>query len=68
MKEQRISLVTPGVGDLPRSRAFYEALGWRGAKQPNDQIVFFQVGGMVFWEVAHNLDSTLTENRSVRLA
>jgi catechol 2,3-dioxygenase-like lactoylglutathione lyase family enzyme len=40
MKEQRISLVTPGVGDLARSRAFYEALGWRGAKQPNDQIVF----------------------------
>ncbi|MGJ7439919.1 VOC family protein [Aquipuribacter sp. MA13-6] len=28
--EQRLSLVTLGVRDLPRARAFYEALGWRG--------------------------------------
>ena len=26
--EQRISLVTLGVADLARARAFYEALGW----------------------------------------
>ena len=26
--EQRISLVTLGVSDLPRARAFYQALGW----------------------------------------
>jgi catechol 2,3-dioxygenase-like lactoylglutathione lyase family enzyme len=31
--EQRISLVTLGVAELARARAFYEALGWRGAKQ-----------------------------------
>jgi catechol 2,3-dioxygenase-like lactoylglutathione lyase family enzyme len=35
--EQRISLVTLGVADLARARAFYEALGWRGAKQPDDE-------------------------------
>ncbi len=29
--EQRISLVTLGVADLARARAFYEALGWSGA-------------------------------------
>jgi catechol 2,3-dioxygenase-like lactoylglutathione lyase family enzyme len=46
--EQRISLVTLGVSDLPRARAFYEALGWRGAQQPDDEIAFFQAGGMVF--------------------
>jgi catechol 2,3-dioxygenase-like lactoylglutathione lyase family enzyme len=46
--EQRISLVTLGVRDLARSRAFYEALGWRGAQQPDDEIAFFQAGGMVF--------------------
>ena len=33
--EQRISLVTLGVADLARARAFYEALGWSGAKQPD---------------------------------
>lgn len=46
--EQRISLVTLGVTDLARSRSFYEALGWRGAQQPDEQVCFFQAGGMVF--------------------
>jgi uncharacterized protein len=47
--EQRISLVTLGVADLSRSRAFYEALGWRG--QQVDETVFFQAGGqaLVLW-------------------
>ncbi len=68
--EQRISLVTLGVANLVRARAFYEALGWSGAKQPDDEVCFFQVGGMVFglWtalgghgapgvELAHNVRS-----------
>jgi predicted lactoylglutathione lyase len=46
--EQRISLVTLGVEDLARARAFYEALGWAGAQQPDDEVAFFQAGGMVF--------------------
>ena len=46
--EQRISLVTLGVEDLARARAFYEALGWGGAEQPDDEVCFFQAGGMVF--------------------
>ena len=46
--EQRISLVTLGVSDLVRERAFYEALGWGGAQQPDDEVCFFQAGGMVF--------------------
>jgi catechol 2,3-dioxygenase-like lactoylglutathione lyase family enzyme len=46
--EQRISVVTLGVGDLGRARAFYEALGWKGARQPDDEVCFFQAGGMVF--------------------
>lgn len=45
--EQRISLITLGVRDLSRARAFYEALGWGGAVQPDDEVVFFQAGGMV---------------------
>ena len=46
--EQRISLVTLGVADLARARAFYEALGWTGARQPDDEVCFFQAGGRVF--------------------
>jgi uncharacterized protein len=46
--EQRLSLVTLGVSDLRRARAFYEALGWRSAAAPADDVVFFQAGGMVF--------------------
>ena len=47
--EQRISLITLGVADLKRSRAFYERLGWQG--QEIKETVFFQVGGMalVLW-------------------
>src|SRR5437588_446582 len=46
--EQRISLVTLGVADLARARRFYEAMGWTGAHQPDDEVCFFQTGGMVF--------------------
>jgi len=66
--EQRISLVTLGVDDLSRARSFYEAMGWRASQQPDDEICFFQAGGMVFglWtklgghgaagiELAHNV-------------
>ena len=45
--EQRISLVTLGVADLGRARAFYEALGWTTRAGPDDDVVFFQAGGMV---------------------
>ncbi len=46
--EQRVSLVTLGVTDLIRARRFYEALGWSGGRQPDDDVCFFQAGGMVF--------------------
>jgi predicted lactoylglutathione lyase len=45
--EQRVSLITLGVADLLRSRAFYEALGWRTGAQPADDVVFFSGNGMV---------------------
>ena len=45
--EQRLSLVTLGVTDLRRARAFYEALGWRSGAGPDDDVVFFQAGGMI---------------------
>ncbi|MGN9774584.1 VOC family protein [Micromonospora sp. H33] len=47
--QQRISLVTLGVADVARARAFYERLGWRG--QEVEETVFFQAGGsaLVLW-------------------
>ena len=45
--EQRLSLVTLGVADLARTRAFYEALGWVTHAEPADDVVFFQTGGMI---------------------
>jgi catechol 2,3-dioxygenase-like lactoylglutathione lyase family enzyme len=45
--EQRLSLVTLGVRDLGRARRFYEALGWTTRAEPDDDVVFFQSGGMV---------------------
>jgi catechol 2,3-dioxygenase-like lactoylglutathione lyase family enzyme len=47
--EQRVSLVTLGVADLARAKAFYDALGWRG--QEVQETVFFQAGplAVVLW-------------------
>ena len=45
--EQRLSLVTLGVRDLARARAFYEGLGWKSGAAPADDVVFFQAGGMI---------------------
>jgi len=44
--DQRISLITLGVRDVDRARAFYEALGWQGTS-PDGEVVFFQAGGMI---------------------
>ena len=44
--EQRVSVVTLGVADTARARAFYEALGWSG-HSPDGDVVFFQAGGFV---------------------
>ena len=44
--EQRISLVTLGVGDLERARLFYERLGWKRAMFGVEGVAFFQAGGM----------------------
>ncbi|WP_043502805.1 VOC family protein [Georgenia sp. SUBG003] len=51
--EQRVSLVTLGVADLERARAFYAGLGWTPAQDLED-VVFYQAGGMVvaLWDRA----------------
>ncbi len=47
--EQRLSLITLGVQDIARARAFYDqGLGWTpSAKFSSDAVVFYQLGGMV---------------------
>ena len=45
--DQRLSLVTLGVSDLARARAFYERLGWTTGAAPADDVVFFQAGCMI---------------------
>jgi predicted lactoylglutathione lyase len=55
----RLTVITLGVNDLERARAFYEALGWRSNTDPSMGVVFFQSGDMVMslWsrdELAHD--------------
>lgn len=43
----RVNLVTLGVIDLARSRAFYAALGWRESSASQDEVAFLQLGPLV---------------------
>lgn len=43
----RVCLVTLGVADLARARAFYEAWGWRASAASQGDVVFFQGPGPV---------------------
>ena len=45
--KQRVHLITLGVDDLDRARAFYEALGWAAAEGSPDNPVIFQLHGAV---------------------
>jgi uncharacterized protein len=59
-----MSLITLGVRDLPRARAFYEALGWKSGAAPDDDVVFFQAGCMIvaLWDRAELAeDSAVTD-------
>ncbi len=44
---QRVTVVTLGVHDLARARAFYEAIGWRSNTPEEMGVAFFQCGDMV---------------------
>jgi len=62
--EQRLSLVTLGVTDLERARAFYEALGWKTGAQPDDETIFFQAGGIVLalWDRSKLAEDSAVED------
>tara|TARA_R110000868_G_scaffold66966_2_gene199065 strand:+ start:3325 stop:3750 length:426 start_codon:yes stop_codon:yes gene_type:complete len=44
--DARISLITLGVADVARARAFYESLGWKASGASQAEVAFFQAGGM----------------------
>jgi predicted lactoylglutathione lyase len=46
MTPQRVTLITLGVADLARSKAFYGALGWAPTADEGE-VVFYQINGMV---------------------
>ncbi|HET6475312.1 MAG TPA: VOC family protein [Thermoleophilia bacterium] len=43
--EARISVITLGVEDVPRARAFYQALGWPLSGAPEERVAFFRNAG-----------------------
>jgi len=43
--EARISVITLGVRDVPRARAFYQALGWPLSGEPEDRFAVFRTAG-----------------------
>lgn len=46
MTPQRVTLITLGVADLERSKAFYGAMGWVPAREMPGEVVFYQINGM----------------------
>jgi catechol 2,3-dioxygenase-like lactoylglutathione lyase family enzyme len=63
--EPRLSLVTLGVADLTRARAFYEAMGW-STDADLDDVVFFQAGGMILglWDRGRLAEDSGVEDSS----
>lgn len=45
--QPRLSLVTLGVSDVARARAFYEALGFKASSASQTSVTFFDAGGVV---------------------
>jgi catechol 2,3-dioxygenase-like lactoylglutathione lyase family enzyme len=62
--DQRLSVVTLGVRDLRRARAFYEALGWHSDGDAEDDVVFFQAPGMIvaLWGRANLAEDSAVED------
>lgn len=57
-------MVTLGVSDLSRARRFYEALGWQTGADAEDDVVFFQAGGMVLalWDRARLAEDSCVQD------
>ena len=53
MISPRINLVTLGVAEIARSRAFYEKLGFKASSAGNDDVAFFSANGIVLALFGH---------------
>lgn len=62
--KQRVNVITLGVADLGRARAFYEGLGWVTNAGADDDVVFFQAGEMVvaLWERGRLAEDSCVED------
>lgn len=62
--KQRVNLITLGVADLGRARAFYEAVGWTTGAGPDDDVVFFQADEMVvaLWDRARLAEDSVVRD------
>ena len=61
----RLTLVTLGVEDMVRARKFYETLGFQASSASNDNVTFFDAGGVVlglFGRAALAKDATVTDS------
>ncbi len=47
LPRQRVTLITLGVSDMARARAFYEAWGWVMHPASQDGVSFYQMNGAV---------------------
>jgi predicted lactoylglutathione lyase len=45
---QKLTLITLGVADIGRAEAFYVGLGWQKSPQSMDDLILFDLGGIVF--------------------
>lgn len=62
--KQRLNVITLGTTNLERARRFYEALGWKTGADPEDDVVFFQAGGMIvaLWDRARLAEDSCVED------
>ncbi len=61
--QQRVSVITLPVDDVPAARAFYERLGWTVNATDGD-IVMFQAGGMIlslWWREKLDVDGGVAD-------
>lgn len=62
-----LNVVTLGVRDVAKARAFYEALGFKASKQSDENVVFLDAGGVVlalFGRAALAEDARLSQTGS----
>ncbi len=70
--QARISVITLGVRDVPRARAFYETLGWPLSGEPEDQVAFFRNAGSrlalcALEDIAEEAGQTPAAHGSIRM-